>query len=308
MQPPRHVLPLTAPLTHSPVEPVVQQDQDQEKEQEKEQEGQQSLTTVVPVVSSEMLSVGISEGGLVVARGLLQCTTGKYSDVVDDHEFFTVISGRASVEVTSVTGVVSVLELVEGTVGELRKGSEVIYTVYETLLKSFQLTMSESDEESDATATSSAGVSENVIQSDHEFASSSYAVLSSTVPLQTEEMEEGLSWASSDPAPVVTSTLLSTMDGGKLMRGLWRCEAGSCTYVEQDELFTVLQGRATVTVKSKSKKSKEGKEREERTLTLCKGMIGEFKAGDVATFVVEGEEAFLKSFQITGVESPAGKK
>lgn len=256
-----------------------------------------------PVVSTDMLSASVSDGGRVIARGLHRCTPGKYRDHVDDNEFFTVLCGRATVEVTCLKNPddVLTLELAEGTVGELRKGSEVIYTVHETLLKSFQLTMSEEEEEEVVDDVKR----EADVQSNHDFASQSYAVNSSSVPLQQEDMEEGLSWASSNPPPVVTSTLLSTTDGGRVMRGLWRCEAGSCTYVEQDELFTVLQGKATVVVKKVSKGGDTEKEEAdssgERTLVLSRGMVGEFKQGDVATFSVEGDEAFLKSFQITSV-------
>jgi uncharacterized cupin superfamily protein len=264
-----------------------------------------------PVVSSEMLSVGISEEGRVVARGLLQCTPGKYKDYIDDDEFFTIVSGRATMEIENGPK----LELLEGSVGEVSKGSHVIYTVHETILKSFQLSMSESDEDSD---------SKDCIKAEHECASANYAVLGSSVALQPEVMEERMSWINSDPAPEITSTILSSMDEGHLLRGLWRCTAGSCTFVEQDELFTVLAGRATVTIKTPGgKKSKtttlspalspaavqtdtssvqsESLVGDEwvRVLELSRGMVGEFKVGDVATFEVQGEEAFLKSFQIT---------
>jgi uncharacterized protein len=275
-----------------------------------------------PVVSSEMLSVAVSEGGLVVARGIMQCTPGKYRDIVDDDEFFTIICGRATLEVVQSTEE-CVLELAEGTVGELCKGSCVTYTVHETILKTFQLSMSASDDEDNP--------GKENIKAEQEFASGNYAILATSVALLPEQLEEGVSWVNRDPAPAISSAVLSSMEGGLLSRGLWRCTAGSCTYVEQDELFTVLEGRATVTIKRSASPEKKlitssdttttpsvtvrvtegagkeertsdrGEERESgRTLQLSKGMIGEFKRGDVATFVVDGEEAFLKSFQITG--------
>ena len=101
-----------------------------------------------PVISSEMLSVSVSEGGFVVARGVMECTPGKYKDIVDDEEFFTVIHGRATVEIMNNSGGNNcLLELAEGCVGELRRGSEIEVTVHETLLKTFQLTMVVDDEE-----------------------------------------------------------------------------------------------------------------------------------------------------------------
>ena len=261
-----------------------------------------------PVLSSEMFSVGITDGGLVVARGVMKCTPGKYRDVVDDDEFFSIIHGRATVEImANSVHQECVLELIEGSVGELRKGSEVIYNVHETILKTFQLSMSASDEDDSDINTD--------IKAEQEFATTNYSVLSSTITLQPESMEEGVSWTNGNSPPVITSALLSSMDKGRLIRGVWRCTAGSCTYVEQDELFTVLAGQATVTIKRTAVSGTDSgaggavvevpEGEEVRTLVLSKGMIGEFKAGDVATFEVEGEEAFLKSFQITGMGEPA---
>ena len=143
------------------------------------------------------------------------------------------------------------------------------------------------------------GNKEGMVKAEQEFAERSYCRLSSDIPLQHEEMVEGESWTNGEPPPDITSTILSTIDDGSMMRGLWRCTKGSCTYVEQDELFTVLDGHATVTVKKPNSDNPES----ERVIQLSKGMIGEFKQGDVATFVIESETPFLKTFQITAVRT-----
>lgn len=260
-----------------------------------------------PVLSSDVLSVAVTDRGLVVARGLMKCTPGKYKDVVEDDDFFTIINGKATVEFVNSD---QVLELEEGTVGELRKGSEVIYTVHETLLKSSQLSMSSDEGESN-------GI--EAVKAEQEFSTSSYAVPARTVTLKPEELQQDVSWTCSDPSPELTSAILSSLDGGRVVRGLWRSTAGSCCYVEDDELFTVLAGRATVKITAKQLASPNtatrssnsgspsltGEERQTRTLQLERGMVGEFKAGDLATFTVQGEEPFLKSFQITCSSSAA---
>ena len=48
--------------------------------------------------------------------------------------------------------------------------------------------------------------------------------------------------------PAVTETVLSESRDGRVVRGIWRITEGTVTDVEQDEVFVVLEGRATIEV------------------------------------------------------------
>ena len=86
-------------------------------------------------------------------------------------------------------------------------------------------------------------------------------------------------------SPEIYSTVLSSSYNGNIIRGVWKCTVGTVTDVEEDEMFTVIEGRATVHV--------EGG----RTLELSSGCMGEFKKGDKTTWIIH--EDILKTFQIT---------
>lgn len=51
-------------------------------------------------------------------------------------------------------------------------------------------------------------------------------------------------------SPEVASAILSTSYNGNIIRGIWSCTEGTLTDVEADEIFTVVEGRATVISKS----------------------------------------------------------
>ena len=49
-----------------------------------------------------------------------------------------------------------------------------------------------------------------------------------------------------DGNPQVSCLILS--NDGHVVRGIWKCSCGTVTDVEQDEMFTVIEGRATVVI------------------------------------------------------------
>jgi uncharacterized cupin superfamily protein len=85
--------------------------------------------------------------------------------------------------------------------------------------------------------------------------------------------------------PKVASLLLGSSADGKIIRGIWSCTAGTVTDVEQDEMFTVIDGRATVSIEDGP------------TLELFPGVTGLFQRGAKTTWVVH--EKILKTYQIT---------
>lgn len=94
-----------------------------------------------------------------------------------------------------------------------------------------------------------------------------------------------------DPASIVSGSpetreaLLWSSDDGRILRGVWEITEGVVTDVEQDELFVVVSGRATVEV--------EGGE----TLELAPGTLGILARGARTTWTVH--ETLRKVFQIT---------
>ena len=89
--------------------------------------------------------------------------------------------------------------------------------------------------------------------------------------------------------PEVSCLILSTTPDGRIVRGIWKCTRGVVTDVEQDEMFTVVEGRATVAI--------EGG----RTLEISPGYVGIFRRGARTTWTIH--EDLLKTFQITMPES-----
>ena len=94
-----------------------------------------------------------------------------------------------------------------------------------------------------------------------------------------------------DPASIVGGSpetreaLLWSSDDGRILRGVWEITEGVVTDVEEDELFVVVSGRATVEV--------EGGE----TLELEPGTLGILARGARTTWTVH--ETLRKVFQIT---------
>ena len=86
-------------------------------------------------------------------------------------------------------------------------------------------------------------------------------------------------------APLITERVLQTSADGKVLRGIWRITSGTVTDVEQDELFVVLEGRATIEV--------EGGE----TLEVGPGDLGVLQRGARTVWTIH--EPLRKVFQIT---------
>jgi uncharacterized cupin superfamily protein len=91
-----------------------------------------------------------------------------------------------------------------------------------------------------------------------------------SIVVGTPETREALVWSSAD---------------GRILRGVWEITEGVVTDVEEDELFVVVSGRATVEV--------EGGE----TLELAPGTLGVLARGARTTWTVH--ETLRKVFQIT---------
>ena len=189
-------------------------------------------------------------------RGARQYSAGSY-EIDTDEEFFTIVHGKAEVIVKN--GPTLFLE--PGVTGYFRTGDETTWHVVEPIFMTYQKFVLNSSDKPCASSTNAA-----------------------TVSLDEEPMEPGQSWITSGN-PNISSKILCTYHDGKVLCGIWQCTPGSVTYVEADEIFTVVMGRATVTIENGP------------TLELSCGVFGEFKAGDVATFHVH--ETFLKTFQIT---------
>ena len=65
------------------------------------------------------------------------------------------------------------------------------------------------------------------------------------VPLEPGELDPASILAGS---PEVTETVLWESPDGRIVRGIWRVTQGTVTDTEQDELFVVIEGRATIEV------------------------------------------------------------
>ena len=109
-----------------------------------------------------------------------------------------------------------------------------------------------------------------------------FAVRAADVELEPEEL---------DPAQIVDGTpetsgaVLWESTDGRILRGVWRCTSGTVTDVEQDELFVVLEGRATITVEGGP------------TVEVAPGSVCVLERGAHTTWVVH--EPLLKAYQIT---------
>lgn len=85
--------------------------------------------------------------------------------------------------------------------------------------------------------------------------------------------------------PEVTEAMLHGSADGRIVRGLWRITEGTVTDVEQDEVFVVLEGRATIEV------------HEGPTLEVGPGDVCVLERGARTTWTVH--EALRKVFQVT---------
>lgn len=102
------------------------------------------------------------------------------------------------------------------------------------------------------------------------------------VPLEAGELDPSTILAGS---PEVTETVLSESPDGRIVRGIWRITEGVVTDVEQDELFVVIEGRATIEVEGGP------------TLEVAPGDVCVLERGARTTWTVH--EALRKVFQIT---------
>lgn len=120
----------------------------------------------------------------------------------------------------------------------------------------------------------------------------------------TDGLEGGRTWIAAevelqplelDPASVVTGTpraawlVLDTSADERVVRGIWQLTEGTVTDVEEDELFVVLFGSATVEVADGP------------TLELRAGVTGTFERGTRTRWHVH--ETLRKVFQITSAEA-----
>jgi uncharacterized cupin superfamily protein len=109
-----------------------------------------------------------------------------------------------------------------------------------------------------------------------------FAVPASGLRLEPEDL---------DPAQVVSgdprtaAAVLWESEDGRVVRGVWECTPRVVTDVEQDELFVILQGRATVEVEGGS------------TMELEPGVVGVLERGACTRWSVQ--ETMPKVFRIT---------
>jgi uncharacterized cupin superfamily protein len=92
-----------------------------------------------------------------------------------------------------------------------------------------------------------------------------------------------------DPSQIVSGdpqvSCLIFSDDGHICRGIWKCTKGVCTDTEQDEMFTVIEGHATVAIEDGP------------TLEIFPGFTRGFKKGTKTIWTIN--EDILKTFQIT---------
>ncbi len=86
-------------------------------------------------------------------------------------------------------------------------------------------------------------------------------------------------------SPEVTEALFTAASDERVVRGVWRITEGTVTDVEQDEMFVVLEGRATIEVEGGP------------TIEVGPGDVCVLQRGDRTTWTVH--EALRKVFQIT---------
>ncbi|MFI5392849.1 MAG: cupin domain-containing protein [Myxococcota bacterium] len=102
------------------------------------------------------------------------------------------------------------------------------------------------------------------------------------VPLEAGELDPASILAGS---PEVTETVLWESPDGRIVRGIWRITQGTVTDTEQDELFVVIEGRATIEVANGP------------TIDVGPGDVCVLERGARTTWTVH--EPLRKVFQIT---------
>ena len=110
----------------------------------------------------------------------------------------------------------------------------------------------------------------------------SFVVSVASVPLLPGELQPSQVLAGS---PEVTEAVLSESADGRVVRGVWRITEGTVTDVEEDELFVVLEGRATIEIDGGS------------TIDVGPGDACVLERGARTTWTVH--EALRKVFQVT---------
>ena len=96
-------------------------------------------------------------------------------------------------------------------------------------------------------------------------------------PLDPDQVVAGL--------PATSGAVLWESADGRIVRGVWRCTAGTVTDVEQDELFVVIEGRATIEVEDGP------------VLEVAPGSVCVLERGARTIWTVH--EPLLKAYQIT---------
>lgn len=85
--------------------------------------------------------------------------------------------------------------------------------------------------------------------------------------------------------PVVTGKLLWESTDGRQLRGIWQITPGVVTDTEEDELFVVVSGRATIDIEGGP------------TLDVGPGDLGVLRRGDRTTWTIH--ETLRKAYAIT---------
>ena len=109
-----------------------------------------------------------------------------------------------------------------------------------------------------------------------------FAVPASELRLEPEELDPSQIVSGS---PATSGLVLQESADGRVVRGVWRCTAGTVTDVEQDELFAVLEGRATIRIEDGP------------VLEVAPGSVCVLQRGARTTWTVH--EPLLKVYQIT---------
>ena len=109
-----------------------------------------------------------------------------------------------------------------------------------------------------------------------------FALHVADVPLEPGELDPASILAGS---PEVTEAVLWESPDGGIVRGIWRITEGTVTDTEEDELFVVLEGRATIEVVDGP------------TLDVGPGDVCVLERGARTTWTIH--EALRKVFQIT---------
>lgn len=112
-----------------------------------------------------------------------------------------------------------------------------------------------------------------------------FAVRAADLELEPEALDPSQILAGT---PATSGAVLSESTDGRIVRGVWRCTAGTVTDVEQDEMFVVLEGRATIAVEGGP------------VIEVAPGSVCVLERGARTTWTVH--EPLLKAYQITSAD------